>query len=232
MDPHLEDVALWPSFQHAFVACIREALQPGLPDLYQSRLRERRYQEQGEQCEEYLEIVCRSDEQLVTLLDVVSPSNKTSVAGREEALRTRRQAQEVGANVVELDLVLQGRPLLEYSRDGLPAWDYAVTVMRASHPERYEIYTSTLQKRLPRFRVPLAGTDPDRVLDLQAAFGRCYERANFCARISYQEPPAALHERIATAAYYLWQQEGCPEGRDKEHWYAATERLRRSTEAG
>jgi hypothetical protein len=161
MDPYLEDVALWPSFQHAFVACMREALQSGLPDPYQSRVGERRYQEQGEQCEEYLEIVCRSDGQLVTLLDLVSPSNKTSAVGREECLRTRRQANEAGANVVELDLVLQGRPLLEYSRDGLPAWDYAVTVMRASHPVRYEIYTSTLQKRLPRFRVPLAARDPD-----------------------------------------------------------------------
>jgi hypothetical protein len=109
-------------------------------------------------------------------------------------------------------------------------WDYAVTVTRASHAERGEIYTATLQKRLPRFRLPLAVTDSDLVLDLQSVFGRCYDRGDFGGRIIYQDPPAFLHERIATAAYYLWQREGCPHGRDKEHWKAAVEQVTKSTE--
>jgi hypothetical protein len=28
---------------------------------------------------------------------------------------------------------------------------------------------------------------------------------------------------IETAAYYLWIQEGCPEGRDREHWDQAVQ---------
>ena len=39
--------------------------------------------------------------------------------------------------LVEIDLVLQGQPLWDYSRAGLPDWDYAVTVARATQPERY-----------------------------------------------------------------------------------------------
>ena len=34
--------------------------------------------------------------------------------------------------------------------------------------------------------------------------------------------------RIATAAYYLWENEGRPHGRDKDHWFAAQELLSRT----
>jgi len=37
------------------------------------------------------------------------------------------------------------------------------------------------------------------------------------------------HERIATAAYYLWQQAGCPPGRAEEYWYKAVEQLKEQT---
>jgi hypothetical protein len=92
---------------------------------------------------------------------------------------------------VEIDLVLQGQPLLDYSRDGLPDWDFAVTVTRAHQPERYEIYTATLQKRLPRFRLPLASDDRDTVVDLQAVFTRCYDQADFASKVDYKRDPLA-----------------------------------------
>ena len=38
--------------------------------------------------------------------------------------------------------------------------------------------------------------------------------------------PAPSDEEIAMAAYYLWQQEGCPAGREAEHWAKAREQLR------
>ena len=88
--------------------------------------------------------------------------------------------------------MLQGQPTLEYSRDGLPDWDYAVTVTRSTQSERYEIYTATLQKRLPRFRLPLAADDRDTVLDLQAAFARCYDQGGFAATIDYKREPLAV----------------------------------------
>jgi Protein of unknown function (DUF2934) len=32
-----------------------------------------------------------------------------------------------------------------------------------------------------------------------------------------------MEERIRTRAYYLWQSDGCPEGRDQEFWERARE---------
>jgi hypothetical protein len=83
--------------------------------------------------------------------------------------------------------------MLEYSRDGLPEWDYAVTVTRATQPDRHEIYTATLQKPLPRFRLPLAADDRDTVLNLHAAFTRAFDQGDFAHKIDYhRDPPTAL----------------------------------------
>ena len=123
----------------------------------------------------------------MTHLELVSPSNKTTAAGREAYLTTWERAKAAGASLVEMDFVLQGRPMLEHSRDGLPTWDYAVTLIRASQPKRIEIYISTLRKRLPRFRLPLAATDRHAIVDSQDVFGRCCDRADFAGRINYQD---------------------------------------------
>ncbi len=199
MDPYLEDEALWPAFHHQIVMCLYQILLPGLVDRYRARVNQRHYViEQAlftsvvrdERHEDYIEIRQRSDGRLITLLDVVSPPNKLTQTGRDAYLAKREESKKAKANLVELDLLMQGQPTLEYSRDGLPDWDYAVTVTRASQPERFEIYTTTLQKKLPRFRLPLASDDRDTVLDLHAAFTRCYDQGGFAAKIDYGTDPS------------------------------------------
>ncbi len=249
MDPYLEDAGFWPLFHHAFVTCVRDMLQRNLPEEYVSRIDARCYRADEEHIEEYIGIFRLSDQQLLTVVEVVSPSNKTTAAGREAYLGTWEQGKAAGANLVEIDLVIQGQPMLLHIRDNLPDWNYVVTVFRALRPAQYEVYIATLQKRLPRFRVPLTATDSDPVLDLQSAFSRCYAKADLGGRIDYRVMPALplseenrswidklllfqrvrahqLHDRIAIAAYQLWQNEGCPHGRDKEHWYKALEHVR------
>ncbi len=199
MDPYLEDDCLWPAFQHQLVLSLYQILLPQLVDRYRARITQRQYvTEQAlftsiirdDHNEDFIEIRQRSDGRLITLIDVVSPANKTTTTGRKVYLEKRRESRSSSSNLVELDLVLQGEPTLDYSRDGLPDWDYAVTVTRSTQPERYEIYTATLQKRLPRFRLPLAADDRDTVLDLHTVFTRCYDQGGFAARIDYQKDPA------------------------------------------
>ena len=202
MDPYLEDEGIWPVFQHHLVLCLYQILLPGLVDRYRARVGQRHYvTEQAlftsvireEHQEDFIEIRQRSDGRLVTLLDVVSPSNRTTSSGRQAYLDTRKDGRNGGANLVEIDLVLQGQPMLDYARENLPDWDYAVTVTRATQPERHEIYTATLQKRLPRFRLPLAADDRDTVLNLHAAFARAFDQGDFAGKIDYhRDPPTSL----------------------------------------
>jgi len=197
MDPYLEHPKLWPVFQHQVLACLYQILLPGLVDRYRARVGSRAYTSEmilftsilkEEHTEEYIEVRNRTDGKLVTLLELVSPSNKSTPEGRAAYLDKRKEAIACRAGIVEIDLVLQGKPTLTYSRDGLPEFDHAVTVTRSTAPDRYEIYTATLQKRLPKFKVPLAADDRDALLDLQAAFARAYDLGNFVAQIDYKGP--------------------------------------------
>lgn len=202
MDPYLEADAIWPAFHHQMIAGLYQILLPGLVDRYRARVQERRYVMEvplftsvirEEHCEEYLEIRQRGDGRTITVIEVVSPGNKLTPQGRDAYHETRRRAKARGANVVEIDLSMQGEPMLDYSREGLPDWDHAVTVTRATAPERYEIYTTTLRKRLPRFKVPLAADDRDTVLDLQATFTRCFDQGDFGVRVDYaSDPPITM----------------------------------------
>jgi Protein of unknown function (DUF4058) len=198
MDPYLEDAKLWPTFQEQLVHSLYQVLLPALMDNYRARVAKRHYvNEQAlftsiireEHHEQYIEIRKRSDGKLVTLVDVVSPANKVTPAGRTAYLDRRLEGRNCKSNLVEIDLVMQGQPMLDYSREGLPDWDYAVTVTRATQPERYEIYTATLEKRLPRFKLPLAADDRDNVIDLQAAFNRAFDQGAFADQIDYQKDP-------------------------------------------
>jgi hypothetical protein len=199
MDPYLEAEKIWPAFQHHLVACLYQTLLPGLVDRYRARIGQRRYATEqalftsiirDEHEEEFIEIRQRTDSRLITLVDIVSPTNKTTTAGRQAYLDKRKEAKAANANLVEVDLVMQGQPMLDYSREGLPEWDHAVTVTRALQPDKHEIYTATLERKLPKFRLPLAGDDRDTVLDLQGAFARCFDQGNFLTQINYQRDPA------------------------------------------
>jgi hypothetical protein len=201
MDPYLESDELWPLFHHEFVMSLYQMLLPGLVDRYRARLGQRRYiAEQAlftsvvreEHHEEYIEIRQRGEGRLATLVDVVSPANKLTDAGRKAYLDKRQESKQEGANLVEIDLVLRGAPMIEPGpEEPVRDWHYSVTVTRATRPERHEVWTAMLQKRLPRFRLPLARDDRDTLVDLQAALSQAHEHGDFAAKIDYGRDPAA-----------------------------------------
>jgi hypothetical protein len=197
MDPYLEPEPLWSAFQRQLVHALYQMLLPGLMDRYRARVAERLYtSEQAlftsvlreEHHESLLELRQRSDGRLVTLIEVISPANKTTGEGRQAYLSRRQDVRRQNAHVVEIDLVLQGATLVD-SRDQAANWDYAVVVSRWTQPDRPQIYPTTLSKSLPRFRVPLASDDRDTVIDLQAAVNRAYDQGDFFEKIDYSHDP-------------------------------------------
>jgi hypothetical protein len=191
MDPYLEEERLWPWFQHQLAITLQRTISARIGDRYCARLSERCFHsEVHDHCEDFIGIYAAADGRLVTLLEIASPADKLTEVGRTVCKEARWAAQNSRASVVEIDLVLQGQPLMEYSREGLPHWDYAVTVTRATNPDRYEIYVSTLEKRLPRFCLPLVSNDRDLVVDLQRAFSQTYGDCDFGSQIDYLKDPA------------------------------------------
>ncbi len=194
MDPYLEDERWWPSFHHHFIHSVYQILLPGLVDRYRGRIQQRKYVSEmplftsiirEEHVEEYIEISRRSDNKLITIIEMVTQTNKGTQQGFEAYHQTRRMAKSLQANMVEIDLLLQGRYLIDHSREGIPICHYAVMVTRSTHMDRHELYPGLLQKSLPRFKIPLASDDRDTVMDLQACFDRAYDSGNFEQKLDY-----------------------------------------------
>jgi len=202
MDPFLENAKVWPEFQHLLVTCLYQALLPGLVDRYRARVGQRHYFiEQAlftsvvreEHTEEFIEIRQRGADRLVTLVEVVSPASKTTGVGRQLYLDHWVLCKTGGANIVEIDLVLQGQPPRGFSPHTQAEGEYAVTVSRANRQESPEAFG--LQRALPRFRLPLAGDDRDMVVELHVIFNRAYDLGGFSGNIDYKIAPVpTLHD--------------------------------------
>jgi len=119
---------------------------------------------------------------LITVLDVLSPSNKVESAERDRYRRKRRTFISGGVNLVEIDLIRQGAPVFP---DGIrnvlrrAGACYGVCVFRAVRPAEHEVYPIRLRDRLPAIRVPLRPSDADVVVDLQALIDQCHERGRY-----------------------------------------------------
>lgn len=203
MDPFLERSTVWPAFHQNLAAALYHAVLPGLADRYRARIGSRDYVTElalftsvvrEPHTEPFVEIRQRTDNRLVTLVDFVSPSNRTTTPGKAAYLDTRADALRQRAAVVEIDLVTQGKPPLEFDRSQLPEHQYTVTVTRATAPHRHQVYAAVLAKRLPPFKLPLAADDRDTVIDLQVSFTRAYDAADFSRKIDYSTdvPPEVV----------------------------------------
>ena len=127
---------------------------------------------------------------LVTAIEVLSPDNKAPGPGRISYLRKRDEFWEGDANLVEIDLLRAGEPTVRITPEQLstlPPWRYLVAVTRR-WPPRQEVYGFPLQRRLPRVAIPLAEDDQDVVLDLQAAFTRCWHEGPYPELLDYDGP--------------------------------------------
>lgn len=135
----------------------------------------------GEETERWLEIR-EATGRLITVLELLSPTNKLEAAERDRYLRKRRSFISGGVNLVEIDLVRQGAWVFPLGiREVLQRAGacYGVCVVRAARPGEYEVYPIHLRERLPTIRIALRATDADVVLDLQPLIDQCHERGRY-----------------------------------------------------
>lgn len=137
-----------------------------------------------ERREAFLTIRSRETLALVTILEVLSLANKRRGGeGRQEYIAKRMSVLQSDTHLVELDLLRGGERLPTI--EPLPSGDYYVFVSREHRRHRVEVYPCSLRQPLPRFPVPLAGKDPDVVVDLQQIFSSVYERARYLETLDY-----------------------------------------------
>jgi hypothetical protein len=148
-----------------------------------------------ERREVFIEILPVGDEsRVVTVIEVLSPANKAvGSEGRQLYLEKQQQILESQTHLIEIDLLRQGEHTAAAPLDWLVeqgSWDYLVSLHRGAPQERFEAWPILLRQRLPCVRVPLADSDPDVVLDLQAVFDYCYDEGPYARRVDYRREPS------------------------------------------
>jgi hypothetical protein len=163
--------------------------------------------------ERYIDIIdVGSGRRVVTVIEMLSPSNKTPGEGQELYRRKQRELIDGHVNLVEIDLLRAGERMLSVGLSHIPMayrTPYQICVYRAAAPPRYEVYRVPLQERLPVIRIPLRPTDADVPLDLQALLDQCYRNGGYDEDIDYSaDPEPPLNAADAHWADVLLRQTG------------------------
>jgi hypothetical protein len=133
-----------------------------------------------------IEIRDTANRQLVTAIEVLSPTNKRG-DGRVEYLAKRRRILLSTAHLLEIDLLRQGQRVP--MQKPLPPAPYFIFLSRAEKRPVTEIWPISLKEPLPVVPVPLLPDDPDVALDLQQAFTTTYDLLGYDLALDYAQPP-------------------------------------------
>jgi hypothetical protein len=153
-----------------------------------------------------IEIRDVAQRQLVTAIEILSPTNKRG-EGRAEYLLKRRRLLLSSAHVLEFDLLREGQRVP--MQEPLPGAPYFVLLSRAERRPILDIWPVPLDAQLPTIPLPLLPGDADLPIDVQAVFTATYDLLGYDLLIDYQqEPLPPLAGEHATWAHALLQQSG------------------------
>lgn len=123
--------------------------------------------------------------EVVTVIEMLSPTNKQPGADREKYLEKRLQVVDSAANFVEIDLLRGGTRAPVRT---LPACDYYVLVSRRAERPNVGLWPLRLRDLLPSVPIPLRPGEPEPLIPLKPVLDRAYDEAGYAYRV-YQEAP-------------------------------------------
>jgi hypothetical protein len=138
--------------------------------------------------EAFLEVIDRADQSVVTVIEILSPTNKVSGSrGRASYQEKRREIMTSASHLVEIDLLRAGVAI--HTRELLPPADYYVHVSRKAKRPKAVVWPILLTQRLPVIAIPLRPEDADAPLDLQEVLTVAYDRAAYDMAVDYRREP-------------------------------------------
>ena len=147
--------------------------------------------------ERYLEIRAVGSDTVITVLEVLSPTNKRPGQGRAAYEAKRQKLLGSRTHLLEIDLLRSEQPMAMRSVNAeAPSTlaDYRILVSRWEHRPQADLYEFTLRESIPQFPLPLKGESEAIAVDLQSIVQGIYDRSGYGLRLNYQlpVPPPAL----------------------------------------
>ena len=144
-----------------------------------------------EHIERYLEVRSVDTHDVITSIELLSPTNKLPGEGRRLYEKKRLNVLSSATHLIDIDLLRAGAPTPMRTRDA-PQFDYSIVVSRAHQRPKAEVRFFRLRQPIPSFPIPLRDPEPEPVLDLNAIVHDLYDRAGYDMVIDYRAEPIPL----------------------------------------
>lgn len=143
--------------------------------------------------EPFIEIRDRETSEVITVIELLSPTNKTPGSDREQYLGKRKAILSSNTHSVEIDLLRGGQRM---PVEDLPLCDYVVMVSRSYERPRVELWPVSLRDPLPVIPVPLRLGRADVTLDLGPLLHDQFDAAGYEDYVyrTNPQPPLAVAE--------------------------------------
>jgi hypothetical protein len=155
-----------------------------------------------------LEVIDRELRTVVTVIEVLSPTNKVRGSrGQASYLEKRADVMRSPSHLVEIDLLRAGEPM--EVQESLPAHDYLIHVSKVADRPKGLVWSIPISNPLPQIEIPLRPEDPPALLNLQEAVNLVYEEGDYDLDIDYRaEPVPPLSPKQAEWANRLLKSKG------------------------
>jgi hypothetical protein len=143
--------------------------------------------------ESFIEIVAVGIEQrVVTVIELLSPANKSRGRGREEYMNKRTDLLHSDVHLMEIDLLRGGEQTVLIPQIQQPGTEFLVSLHRGNGTWNCEPWSFGIRDRMPCVGVPLTEGFPDIPMDLQAIHDEIHDLGRYSEILNYisdPEPP-------------------------------------------
>ncbi|MFQ5631050.1 MAG: DUF4058 family protein [bacterium] len=140
--------------------------------------------------EDYLEIMEAQTHRVVTVIEVLSPSNKQPGEDRRAYEAKRERLFRTLTNFVEIDLLRDWEPMpFTFLQTNGKQSHYRLLIKRGEHPQRAFLYPFNLQDAIPSFHLPLQSGDQEPLVQLDKLLREIYDEGAYDLRVDYSQPP-------------------------------------------
>lgn len=155
----------------------------------------------------HLEVRDITTSEVVTVIEVLSPTNKRPGEGRSQYETKRQKILGSSTHLVEIDLLRQWEPMPILS-NGIQA-HYRILVSQSHRRPKADLYAFNLSDPIPTFGLPLREEDQEPLVNLQDLFNGVYDRSGYGFALDYsREPVPHLSEVDAAWADALLREKG------------------------
>lgn len=120
------------------------------------------------------------------MIEILSPTNKTTREGREVYDKKRLKVLGSLPHLVEIDLLRTGQPfVMKTPRQS----DYRLVVSRSQRRPNADVYLFSLRDPIPNLPIPLQKSEAEPVVPLNQILHDLYDQGGYDLIIDYQRPP-------------------------------------------